>query len=309
MTIKFKQISLLLALVIVIAAMLWQFYPVTENAAVQETQRESFPTKAGDVDGLILDLAARLKDNPNDVEGWQMLGWSYFNTENYDLAAEAYGKSVELDASDPDVLSAYGESLVRSKGGMVNDRALEIFDSVLVLNPTDPRARFFQGMALEQAGNSDDAIEIWLTILEDAPADAGWLAGLQGRVLELAASTGFDLGDRLDAFASSAVAISPQINTNSNRGPTQIQIDAAQNMSEQDRQAMIQGMVDQLADRLQENPDDAEGWARLIKSRVVLGDEQSALSDYLRATELFADTPEKLALITNAASELSGSSD
>ncbi len=274
---------------------------VTNMTASALQQPSSEPT-AGSVEELIAGLVTRLENDPSDAEGWRMLGWSYFNTESYSLAADAYERSVELEATDPDVLSAYGETLVRAGDGLVSEKAIGAFDAALVINPVDPRARFFKGMALEQAGDPTAAIDLWLEILATAPTNVEWLGGLRTRIQELANTTGYDLGDRLGTVSSSGGLGAPS--ATEDKGPSQADIAAAQDMTPQDRQAMIVGMVDQLAARLEENPNDPAGWAKLIRSRQVLGDNDGAIAAYLTANELFKDSPEDQAELADAAREL-----
>jgi cytochrome c-type biogenesis protein CcmH len=272
---------------------------MTENAA----------SAVGEVGGMIAGLEARLAENPDDAEGWRMLGWSYFNTEKYDLASKAYEKSVELDASDPAVLAAYGETLVRAQKGLISEKAQSVFDDVLALNPSEPRARFFKGMALEQSGNSKGAIELWLAILDDAPSNADWVGGLEQRVQELAAATGYDLGDRFNGAGVLNQSTASLLPPKTERGPTQKDINAAQTMTAEDRQAMIVGMVDQLAARLEDDPSNVDDWVKLMRSRLVLKDTSAALSAYNRASEIFSDQPLKLSKVTTAAQQLGLSTD
>ena len=92
----------------------------------------------------------------------------------------------------------------------------------------------------------------------------------------------------------------PAINAAPGRGPTEADVRDAQNMSEADRQAMIQGMVDGLAARLNETPGDPQGWARLIRARVVLGQTDQALADIAVMRDVFKDDPETVERILEA---------
>ncbi len=278
--------------------------PGPANDAV--TQSGAGASAGGSVEEMIVDLAARLKENPNDAEGWRMLAWSYFNTERYAQSAEAYGKAVALDPSDANVWSAYGETLVRSARGLVSHDAIAAFDAALAINPDDPRARFFKGMALEQAGDPAAAVEAWIAIAQSAPAGAEWLPGMVQRIEELAAASNIDLGDRLTSpapapggLAGTDLALPPAAALQS--GPTAADVAAAGDMTEADRQAMIEGMVAQLAQRLDESPDDPQGWARLISSRMVLNDPDAARAALDRARDVFAGDPGKLSIVLDAA--------
>ena len=294
--------------------------PQTDTAASDATAGTatgSNGVKSGSVEEAIASLITKLDANPEDAEGWRMLGWSYFNTERYADAAEAYAKAVKLDGSLPDVWSAYGETLVRSARGLVTDEAVAAFDAALKLNPQDPRAHFFKGMALEQAGDANAAIEAWIALATSAPEGADWLPGVVQRIDELAAANNIDIGTRIDAARSAAEATSaatlppsgglpaPAMGAaatgSGEKGPTAADVAAADEMTPEDRQAMINGMVDQLDARLRDNPDDPAGWAKLISSRMVLNDPDAAADAFQRAKEALAASPEGLAQVTEAA--------
>ena len=122
-------------------------------------------TAISDSERMIIALAVRLQSTPDDVEGWKMLGWSYFNTERFDQAASAYRRAVELRKGDADLHSIYGEALVRAANGFVTEEASDVFVTTLALNPTDARAQFFQGLALSQKGDAQAAIDEWIALL------------------------------------------------------------------------------------------------------------------------------------------------
>jgi len=259
---------------------------------------------APSVDDMVSGLAARLKEQPDDVEGWRMLGWSYFQTGKYQASVDAYAKAVELDASDPVILSVYGEAIVRSEGGEVSDRALGVFHQALALDPNDPRARFFQGMALEQRGDPGAAITLWLEILDTAPADADWAPGLRDRISELSASSGIELEGKPGWTTSPSATTQSAPAAQAPRGPSAADIAAAQSMSATDRQAMIQGMVEGLAARLREDPNDIAGWERLIRSYTVLNDTPSAVAALGAARDALGADSAGFAAVASAAAEV-----
>lgn len=263
---------------------------------------------AGGVEEMIAALHDRLSETPDDAEGWRMLGWSYFNTERYADAADAYGKAVALDGSDPDVWSAYGEVLVRAARGLVSDDALAAFDQALRLNPGDPRAHFFNGMAKEQNGDVDGALDTWIALANSAPEEADWLPGVLDRIEELAAASNIDLDDRLESFGRTPLSsadrlMPPALTTDTRRGPSAADIAAAADMTPEGRQAMIVGMVEGLAARLSDNPDDPQGWAKLINARMVLNDPDAASAAFDQARIAFSNAPDKLAIVVAAAQQ------
>jgi cytochrome c-type biogenesis protein CcmH len=87
------------------------------------------------VDEMMAGLESRLASQPNDVEGWRMLGWSKFRTNDYAGAATAYGKAVALAPDDAETQSAFGESLSRAAGGLVTDDAAKALEAALKADP------------------------------------------------------------------------------------------------------------------------------------------------------------------------------
>lgn len=177
-----------------------------------------------DVSTMIDRLAARLVQAPDDVRGWRMLGWSYFNTERYQEAANAYAKAMSLDPISVELKASYEEAVAKaSKGG------------------------------------SPAAV---------APAPA-----------------------------PSVVAAGPS------RDPDAKQIAAFEAMPEADRNAAIRSMVDGLTDRLERSPNDIEGWTRLMRSRVVLGEREVAATAFRKALDVFKDDASAIARIEASAAE------
>jgi cytochrome c-type biogenesis protein CcmH len=283
----------------------------TEVAAVETDSGVAAETPevpgAGSVEEMINGLVTRLAENPEDAEGWRMLGWSYFQTERYAEAAKAYGEAVKRDGSRPEVWSAYGEVLVRTAKGMVSEEAIAAFDHALAIDPKDPRAHFFKGMALEQAGDATAAVEAWVKLVEGAEKGADWLPGVIERIDELSTAQGIDIGSRIDPWRPLAALPSTDAAPN-NPGPTAEDVAAAQDMLPEDRAAMIEGMVAKLDARLSENPDDPEGWVKLINSRMVLKQPEAAADALARARTALAASPDKLQMVEDgaAAAGLSG---
>lgn len=240
----------------------------------------------GSVDNMIEGLKSRLAEDSGNADGWRMLGWSYFNIGRYKESADAYAKAVRLDPLNASYQSAYGEALVMAASGFVTPAALEAFDAALAGGADDPRAKFFKALALDQAGDPKAAINAWIELANSAEPDADWLDGLVKRIRERAVETGIDVSGRLKAREVLAIA------DLSAPGPTLAQIQSAQTMPAADQQEMIAGMVERLAARLRDNPDNAEGWVRLIRSRMVLGERADAARDLRSALAAFEDQPD-----------------
>jgi len=158
-----------------------------------------------DVNTMIERLAARLKTTPEDIEGWRMLGWSYFNTTRYKQAATAYAKALELDPNSAELKRSYEEANARASAS-----------------------------------------------------------------------------DNSEAAPSSQTAMP----------------------SSSEHSDVVRSMVDRLADRLESSPRDVDGWTLLMRSRVVRGEREIAITALRKALEVFKDDSAASGQITAAATEL-----
>lgn len=248
--------------------------------------------KLDDVDTMISRLEARLKQNPNDGEGFRMLGWSFQNTGKPAEAVLAYANAVKLLPKRADVQAGYGEALVSVAGDKVTAEAKSHFDEALRLDPKEPRARFFASLYKAQNGNERAALDEWIALSNSAAPDLPWQADIRQRIEKLAAKLGVDVSAK----------VSPA--TVAGGGPTAEQMAAARMLPVDQQQSMIDGMVNGLAARLGRNPDDVDGWLKLIRSRMVLKDAGRARQDLATARKTFANDPAKLSQINALAGEL-----
>ncbi|QMW21940.1 c-type cytochrome biogenesis protein CcmI [Sandaracinobacteroides saxicola] len=264
--------------------------PPSPQQAAEDTQ----------VLGMIAGLETRLKTNPNDAEGWRMLGWSYFNLGRFDQSATAYARAVALQPKNAGFQSAWGEALVQAADGTMTPAAKAAFEAAFALDKTDARARFFLGVAKYQAGEQRAALTDWITLLRELPADAP-IAGELRRVIEQqAADAKIDVSRELAAIGTApapAAGVMP--------APTPEQAQAVGALPPAEQQAFIRQMVDGLAARLAENPRDAEGWQRLMRARMVLGDSKGAKAAYDAGMKAFAGDAATQAQLTAAARDLS----
>ncbi|PHR62523.1 MAG: c-type cytochrome biogenesis protein CcmI [Robiginitomaculum sp.] len=238
------------------------------------------PTPSGDTQTLnaaIPKLVDHVSRNPDDAEGWRMLGWSTFRVGRYEQAKAAYETALELEPQNPATLSAMGETLFMLADQIVTEPALAAFSRSYQLDPQDVRARFYMGLAAEQSGEPEQALAMWLEMLQSEQQDATWRDGLLAQARELA--TKYDLPMPNDLRS----------------GPNPEQLEAAAQLDPAERQAMIVAMVERLESRLLANPADASGWQQLIRSRMVLGQATEAKVALTKAKAALADQPEKLA--------------
>jgi cytochrome c-type biogenesis protein CcmH len=290
--------------------------PQAATAAEAPASRTTGQSQSGlpSVDEMIQRVQAKLQRNPEDIEGWRMLGWAYFNVERFTDAASAYSKAIELRPGSAEYHSARGEALVRQADGTVTADARKDFDEAVKIDPKDARARFFTGLAKEQDGNKQAALAEWKKLLAEADPAEPWLPDLRERVAELQR----ELGDTSAISPPSKPAITMEAMRNflqaeksgqqgagaAGRGPSPEDVRKAESMPPQDRTAMIRGMVDGLANRLEQQPRDAEGWIKLIRSRLVLGDAELADKSLKRALSVFSEDGPERTRIVDAARQL-----
>lgn len=267
--------------------------------ASMATTAEGHPN--GDVAAMIGQLEAQMRERPDNAEGWRMLGWSYMQTGRNAEAATAYGKAAALDPTNAEYLSAQGEAIVLSSDGAVTPAAEDAFRRAVAADAGDPRARYYLAVAKDQRGERDAAMNDWIALLKSAPPDAPWAMEVRAFVEKVAADRKIDLTGRLPPMQTAQAA---PVMGSTPRGPTQQQMADAQNMSEGDRQQMIQGMVSGLAERLKQNPKDRAGWERLLRARMVLGQTQEAANDYRAASRAFAGSPADQQALRNTAQQL-----
>jgi cytochrome c-type biogenesis protein CcmH len=231
-------------------------------------QRARAPEVAQPLDNLVAQVEAHLEKNPTDGRGWNVLAPVLARLGRYDDAVRAFRNSITYNGDSADRRADLGEALAAAAGGVVTSEAKAEFERAVALNADEVKASYFLGLAAEQDGRGADAASIWRAMLAKAPADAPWRPLVQAALVRVGGATAPKLSD--DAMA------------------------AAKDMSETDRGAMIRGMVERLASRLKQNGGDVEGWLRLVRAYMVMGDRDKARSALLDARQAVANDVERL---------------
>lgn len=278
--------------------------PGTTGRAFAERQASAAGQDAGEaaahanLEQAVDRLAERLKGRPDDLDGWLMLARSYTSLERFGDAARAYRQAVSASQNRSDVAADYAESLVLASGGSVTAEARSVLEGVFAADALNPKARYYLGLSSAQRGDLGAALQAWVDLLRLAPVDAPWLPFVDSQVAQAARQAGLDraslkpspeaerLARSVAATGVRAGAPPPGEARPAIPGPSAEDMDAAQKMSESDRAAMIRGMVDRLAKRLEENPNDRDGWLRLARAYEVLGEREKAKGAQARAEAL-----------------------
>ncbi len=151
----------------------------------QQAPAPADASTAAMIDGMVAKLQAKLEANPNDVQGWRMMGLAQMNLQHFEKSLAAYEKAIALEPDNIDTQSRYVEALVQQAQGTVTPKARDVIASVLAKQPKDLRARYYQAIGQEQAGDKAGALVKWQSLLADAPADAPWLDTVKEHVTTL----------------------------------------------------------------------------------------------------------------------------
>lgn len=282
------------------------------RAAAVRAQSETAPAPEpdGQTAALIRRVEQAILERPEDPEGRVLLARAYMRLGRHAEAARLFQEAVDLagGSAQPGLFAALGEAMMLAAGGYVSQEAEAAFRRA----PDLPISGYFIGVAQVQRSEPREALNRWVRIYLEDPS-APFAATLLDEIASLADETGLDgaaVKARLSADAgqgptetdSSAdqVAQAPA-EADPPRGPTAEQMAAAADMSADDRAAMIQGMVDGLAARLADDPNDLEGWLRLIRAYGVLGRPEAAADALQTARAAFADDDDALQRLDAAA--------
>lgn len=250
--------------------------PLAERVAQQTAQNQSIAS-------MVSQVEAHLERNPSDARGYTVIAPVYMRMGRFTDAVNARRKVIALSGETAERQSDLGEALAAAANGIVTEEAKAAFDRALVLDKDDLKAQFFVGVAAEQDGDRAKAAAIWRGMLEGAPVAAPWVP----MVREALARVG---------------GVPPV--TGNVPGPGSADMNAAAQMSEQDRTEMVRGMVARLADRLAQDGDDIDGWQRLLRAYMVLGDRVKAQAAATDAKRALASDPDKLKRIQDTIREI-----
>ncbi len=217
---------------------------------------------------LVAQVEQHLEKNPRDGRGWEVLAPVLFKLGRYDDAVRAFRNALTYNGETAARHANLGEALGAAANGVITAEARAEFERARILDPADVKARYFLGLAAEQDGRRDEAEAAWRGLLNDAPPDAPWRAGVERALASLTGKVAPDLPDD--------------------------EVVAARSMNDEQRAIFIRGMVERLATRLKQNGDDFDGWVRLIRAYLVLGDRDRALAAAGDARNAFVRDPTRL---------------
>jgi len=218
------------------------------------------------IEALIAQVESHLARNPNDGRGWEVIAPIYLRIGRFDDAIKARRNALSFNGETSERQASLGEALVAASDGKLTPEARKAFERAAALDAGNIKARYFIGVAAEQDGRPAAAVEIWRAMLAGAPADAPWADFIRREVTRVTGAP----------------------------GPSAEDVAAAAQLAPEQQTAMIQTMVTRLAERLHRDGSDLEGWIRLVRSYMVLGDRAKALAAVGDARRALASEPDKL---------------
>jgi cytochrome c-type biogenesis protein CcmH len=249
--------------------------------------RAAAPVQNRGLDTLVAQVEAHLAKNPEDGRGWEVVAPVYMRFGRFEDAVKARRNAIRLNGASADREADLGESLMAAANGVVTDEAKAAFERAVAFDAKLPKARFFLGVAAHQDGQGDKAVSIWRDLLSEAPPGSPWAGMVRETLARVEGGT---------APAEQAAAPAP--------GPTADDVAAADKMAPEDRSAMVRSMVERLAERLQRDGSDVDGWLRLVRAYTVMGDRGKAISAVADARKALGHDADKLRRLDDLVKEL-----
>lgn len=134
------------------------------------------------IEGMVAGLAAKLEENPNDLQGWIRLARSYNVLGRPAKAEEAMAKAARAAPENVDILTLYARTVRSAAGNRPTATSAEIMQKVLTLQPENVEALFFTGLAAAGAGDKAEARRLWQKALSGLPEKAPERAALQRQI-------------------------------------------------------------------------------------------------------------------------------
>ncbi len=136
------------------------------------------------LDELIARLEQRLEQQPDDAEGWMMLGRTYYATGSPERAQSALARAYELAPDDPMIVLAYAESIAVNNENRLEGRPATLISEALALEPDNTMARWLAGMVAFQRGQFRSAATTWRKLLDKVEPDSEDAAELRNLIGE-----------------------------------------------------------------------------------------------------------------------------
>ena len=210
--------------------------PYAERDIAAETRQVAERRRAQETEALAQRLAKRLQTEPDNLQGWMLLSNYHATSGRTTEALTAIKKAHDLAPDNPYVLLQYAEALIPTQNNIVSAQASDLFNKALAADPRNPRARYYLALAKAQANDVRGAIQDWVDLISISPPDAPWLTTVRSQIV--AASKELDVDPRSFEPSAAALAMGPSPSEPTAPGPSRQDVEAASQMTAEERQAM-----------------------------------------------------------------------
>lgn len=265
----------------------------------QELAEAEIPDQSppADADPETLRMAEQLRevlvDRPDDLRGWRLRARIESGLNDPKAAWRAQNRVVAIrgDEADARDFAYLAELMIIAAGGYVSPEAEEVLAETLRLDPSNGSARYYTGLMFAQGGRPDLTWPIWRRLVGDSAEDAPWLPAIYGQI------------ERVSQLAGDPTPLDALPRPGTARGPSAADVQAAGDMTLDERMEMIGGMVEGLAARLATDGGSPSDWGRLITAYGVLGRLNDAATVYAEAQQVFGDDQGAMDIIARAADQ------
>jgi cytochrome c-type biogenesis protein CcmH len=220
-------------------------------------------------------LEAKVAQSPSDAQSWIDLGRAYVDVERAKDAKDSFAKAMALGRKEPDLLRQFAHAAILAEGGRVTTEAQSALQRALSADPGDPTSRFFLALAKAQNQDVEGALADWLTLERQLPPEAPLRQLLTDNIDKAARQLGKDPEKLPGRTAGRGAA----------PGPSAEDMAAAAQMTPEQRQAFIESMVERLAAKMKEEPENLDGWIRLANAYGVLEKHAEARAAWAEAAK------------------------
>ncbi len=260
----------------------------------QEAEAQAPATAAPDTPAEYGELVTRLRtavaERPDDLQGHILLARSEAALGNFAQAYKAQEQILRLKGEEATAndYADLADMMVLAAGGYVSPEAETALDAAMTRDPDNGVARYYGGLMLAQTGRPDAAFRLWDNLLRESRPSDPWVPPITGQIEDMALRAGVS-GYRLP---ETAVPLP---------GPGESDMQAADDLTPEQRIQMIEGMVVRLSDRLATEGGTPQEWARLIGAYGVLNDQAQAIAIWDNAKEVFAGDEAALDVVREGA--------
>ena len=141
--------------------------------------------EGADIEAAIAQLAEKMKQDPDNAEGWALLGRAYKSTRRFAEARDALKRAHDLLPDDADLMVEYAETLVLSSSDhRIQGDALTLIDKAIQTNPQNQKGLWLAGIADSQAGKYAEAVKKWKTLLPLLPPGSNVASSVQEQIAQ-----------------------------------------------------------------------------------------------------------------------------